>query len=123
MGTVLHHADTDEDRHGDAAAANGGLTIEQEDRWCELQIFKRDAAAQCYRRSTGRTFDQSDATVTLPLEIEQALAHTVPDAVERAYKPTPLFDKRRQLMALWSKFCASSPKAAADNVVAIRERA
>jgi hypothetical protein len=54
---------------------------------------------------------------------EQALAHTIPDAVERAYKRTTLFDKRRQLMGLWSKFCASPPKAAADNVVAIRERA
>lgn len=35
-----------------------------------------------------------------------ALAHTVSDAVERAYRRGDLFQKRRQLMDAWSKFCA-----------------
>ncbi len=54
---------------------------------------------------------------------EQALAHVIPDKVERTYKRTTLFDKRRVLMAAWAKFCLSpSPAKAAhreNNVVAI----
>jgi integrase len=55
---------------------------------------------------------------------EAALAHTIPDKVERTYKRTTLFDKRRQLMAAWAKYCLSPPlqKAAADNVVPMGAR-
>ena len=50
---------------------------------------------------------------------EQALAHTVADKVERTYKRTTLFDKRRALMAAWAKYCTSPPPAAkTGNVVA-----
>jgi len=38
--------------------------------------------------------------------VEQALAHSVGTAVERAYKRTDLFEKRRRLMEAWAKFCA-----------------
>jgi integrase len=41
--------------------------------------------------------------------IEQALAHAVGSAVERAYRRSDLFDKRRRLMTDWAKFCMSSP--------------
>jgi integrase len=40
---------------------------------------------------------------------EAALAHTIPDKVERTYKRTTLFDKRRQLMAAWARYCTTSP--------------
>ena len=50
---------------------------------------------------------------------EAALAHSVGNAVERAYKRTDLFDKRRKLMEAWSKFCFSKPTATAM-VVPIR---
>ena len=33
-----------------------------------------------------------------------ALAHTVKDKVEAAYRRTDLFDKRRELMTAWSAF-------------------
>ena len=36
---------------------------------------------------------------------ELALAHQVTSAVERAYRRTDLFDKRRALMADWATFC------------------
>lgn len=36
--------------------------------------------------------------------VEQALAHTVGNAVERAYRRGDLFDKRRTLMAAWASF-------------------
>jgi integrase len=37
---------------------------------------------------------------------EMALAHTIPSAVERSYKRTTLFDRRKLLMQMWADFCA-----------------
>jgi len=37
--------------------------------------------------------------------VEQALAHTVGNAVERAYRRSDLFEKRRRLMDQWASFC------------------
>jgi integrase len=50
---------------------------------------------------------------------ELALAHTVSDKVEAAYRRGDMRDKRRRMMEDWSAFCASPP-AATDNVVALR---
>jgi predicted DNA-binding transcriptional regulator AlpA len=36
-----------------------------------------------------------------------ALVYTVANKVERAYRRGDLFDKRRQLMDTWAKFCAA----------------
>jgi integrase len=38
---------------------------------------------------------------------EAALAHTLPDKVEAAYRRSDLFDKRRRLMEAWARFCAT----------------
>jgi integrase len=38
---------------------------------------------------------------------EMALAHRVGDATERAYQRSDLFDKRRQLMDAWGRFCTT----------------
>lgn len=48
-----------------------------------------------------------------------ALAHTVPDKVEAAYRRGDMRDKRRRLMADWGTFCAS-PSAARGNVLPLR---
>ena len=40
---------------------------------------------------------------------EAALAHVVKDQTEAAYLRTDLFDKRRDLMAQWSRFATSTP--------------
>jgi integrase len=37
--------------------------------------------------------------------IEQSLAHTISNAVERAYRRGDLFDKRRRLLDEWARFC------------------
>lgn len=37
---------------------------------------------------------------------EMALAHTIPDKVEAAYRRGDLFEKRRQMMQDWADFCA-----------------
>lgn len=52
--------------------------------------------------------------------VEQALAHAVGNAVERAYRRSDLFDKRRKLMDDWSRYCTSP--APAGEVVPIRGR-
>ena len=40
--------------------------------------------------------------------VEAALAHTISDKVEKAYRRGDLFEKRRRLMANWASWCARS---------------
>jgi integrase len=54
--------------------------------------------------------------------VEMALAHTVSDKVEAAYRRGDLFEKRRRLMTEWAKYCAQVPMAT-GNVTAIGGRA
>jgi integrase len=49
--------------------------------------------------------------------VEMALAHTIENRVEAAYRRGDLFEKRRQLMEAWATFC--SMPAATGNVVAL----
>jgi len=39
--------------------------------------------------------------------VEQALAHTIGDKVEKAYRRGDLFEKRRRLMADWARYCSA----------------
>jgi integrase len=49
--------------------------------------------------------DWAEERTSYPREVaEQALAHSIGTAVERAYRRTDLFEKRRQLMAAWGKY-------------------
>ena len=49
---------------------------------------------------------------------EAALAHAIGDKVEAAYRRGDLFEKRRQLMDAWAKYCGTVAKAT-GSVVAI----
>jgi len=40
---------------------------------------------------------------------ERALAHTIKDKTEAAYRRGDLLDKRRELMAAWNDFLVSRP--------------
>jgi integrase len=51
---------------------------------------------------------------------EMALAHTVSDKVEAAYRRGDMREKRRQLMADWATYCESPPAATKGNVVPLR---
>jgi hypothetical protein len=52
-----------------------------------------------------------------PSEVaEMALAHRVAAAVERAYRRGDLFEKRRQLMEAWGRFCETSSMPVGDVV-------
>jgi integrase len=70
-------------------------------------------------RSTFR--DWAAERSSFPAEVaEMALAHTVSDKVEAAYRRGDLLQKRRQLAEAWAKFCASP--ATGGNVTPINAR-
>jgi integrase len=54
--------------------------------------------------------------------IEQALAHAVGNAVERAYRRGDMFDKRRRLMADWARYCSTPAVEEGATVVALNRR-
>lgn len=61
-------------------------------------------------RATFRTW--CDEQTNFPHHVvEQALAHTTGNAVERAYKRGDLFERRRKLMDQWASFCTKSAPA------------
>jgi integrase len=68
-------------------------------------------------RSTFR--DWAAETTAYPNHVvEQALAHSIANGVEAAYRRGDLFEKRRRLMQDWAD-CCSHPRGAGD-VVPIR---
>ena len=57
-------------------------------------------------RSTFR--DWAAETTAYPNELlEIALAHTIGNKAEAAYRPNDLFEKRRKLMEAWARYCAT----------------
>lgn len=72
-------------------------------------------------RSTFR--DWAAEQTAFPNELlEMALAHTVSDKTEAAYRRGDMMEKRRRLMKEWAAYC-SAPAARSGNVVSIREAA
>jgi integrase len=53
--------------------------------------------------------------------LEMALAHTIGNKVEAAYRRGELFDKRKRLMSDWSRYCAA-PKQNGAAVIPMRGR-
>ncbi len=73
------------------------------------------AVPHCFR-STFR--DWAAERTNYPRDVaEMALAHTIGDKVEAAYRRGDLFEKRKLMMADWAAFCAKSEGA---NVVPMR---
>jgi integrase len=54
--------------------------------------------------------------------IDMALAHTVPDKVEAAYRRGNLIEKLRKLIEAWARYCNHKPVPASDKVVALAAR-
>lgn len=72
-------------------------------------------------RSTFR--DWGAECTAYPREVlEMALAHTIGDKVEAAYRRGDLFEKRRRLMEDWATYC-DTVRGEADNVVPIQPSA
>jgi integrase len=72
-----------------------------------LQLLKRMGRANITPHGFRSTFrDWASETTDHPREVaEMALAHTVSDKVEAAYRRGDLFLKRRQLMQEWANHC------------------
>ena len=67
------------------------------------RMDRRDLTAHGFR-STFR--DWAAEQTNYPREVaEMALAHTIEDKVEAAYRRGDLFDKRKRLMDDWAKYC------------------
>jgi integrase len=65
--------------------------------------------------------DWASETTGFPHEVcEMALAHTITNKAEAAYRRGDLFEKRRKLMAAWAAYCAT-PKTA--KVIQLRKQA
>jgi integrase len=67
--------------------------------------------------------DWASERTTFPREVaEMALAHSISDAVEAAYRRGDLFDKRRKLMDAWAAFCAKPEANVTSKIVSIAAR-
>ena len=74
------------------------------------RIGRSDLTAHGFR-STFR--DWAAERTNFPREVaEMALAHTIGDKVEAAYRRGDLFEKRRDLMATWAGYCGEIPRSA-----------
>lgn len=86
--------------------------------WVDRRQDGRIATPHGIARSTFR--DWTAEATGYPHEVaEMALAHTIANKAEAAYRRGDLFDKRRRLMADWAEFLAA-PSVKAGNVVSIR---
>jgi integrase len=85
-----------------------------------LQVLGRMGRPDLTVHGFRSTFaDWAAERTAYPFEVrELALAHTVGDAVVRAYQRSDLFDRRRRLMDDWARYCAM-PAATTGEVVAI----
>lgn len=63
-----------------------------------------------------------DRTAFPKTTVDTALAHTVGDKVEAAYRRGEMYDKRAKLMQAWSDYCAK-PRATTAKIVPIGRRA
>jgi integrase len=71
-----------------------------------LRRMKRDAITVHGFRSTAKDW-ASETTSHADIVSEMALAHTIPDKVQKAYRRGDLLQKRRRLMTDWAKYCSS----------------
>ncbi len=76
-----------------------------------LQLLKRMGRSNLTTHGFRSTFrDWASERTAFSREVaEMALAHTIGDKVEAAYRRGDLFDKRRELMEAWEMFCAIPP--------------
>lgn len=89
-----------------------------------LQLLKRMGHGDLTGHGFRSTFrDWVAERTNYPNEVaEMALAHTVGDKVEAAYRRGDMFDKRRHLLDDWSGFCAKLQAESGGNIVPITGR-
>ena len=89
-----------------------------------LQLLRRMGRADITAHGFRSTFrDWAAEQTNYPREVaEMALAHTVGDKVEAAYRRGDLFEKRGRMMEDWAKYCYT-PSAKAGEVIPINKAA
>lgn len=89
-----------------------------------LQLLKRMERTDIVPHGFRSTFRDwaAERTAYAREVVEQALAHTIGDKVEAAYRRGDLFAKRRRLMNDWQKHCETKRYPAAK-VVSLQDRA
>jgi len=84
-----------------------------------LRRMKRGDLTAHGFRSTFR--DWCAEMTSYPREVaEAALAHTLRDKVEAAYRRGDALEKRRQLMAEWARFCSATPVEDTNGIPTVR---
>jgi integrase len=79
-----------------------------------LAVLKRMGRVDLTAHGFRSTFrDWAAERTNFPRDVvEMALAHTIENKVEAAYRRGDLFQKRRQIMEVWARFCeVKSPEA------------
>jgi integrase len=71
-----------------------------------LRRMGRDRITVHGFRSTAKDW-ASETTSHADMVSEMALAHTIPEKVQKAYRRGVLIQKRRRLMTDWAKYCSS----------------
>jgi integrase len=87
-----------------------------------LMLLRRMGRADLTAHGFRSTFrDWVAETTAYPGDLaEMALAHTVSDKVEAAYRRGDMIEKRRRMMEDWAEFCGRPTAASDDNVRPIR---
>jgi len=96
-------------REGDFVFSGGkkGKPLSNMAMLAVLKRMGRDDITAHGFRSTFR--DWAAERTNFPREVvEMALAHTIENKVEAAYRRGDLFEKRRQLMEAWARFCLTA---------------
>jgi integrase len=110
-------------RHLGAAFLFPGQTQAQLSGMSMAMLLRRMKIAVTVHGFRSSFRDWAAETTGYPHEAcEMALAHSIGNKAEAAYRRGDLFDKRRQLMEDWARFCDGSGKATAE-VVSILAKA
>ena len=88
-----------------------------------LQLLKRMGRGDLTAHGFRSTFrDWAAERTAFPRDVaEMALAHTIGDKVEAAYRRGDLFEKRRKMMDAWAGYCSTVHAVDTDKAVALRK--
>jgi integrase len=108
--------------HGNTHVFIGGRARAPLSNKMMLELLKGLRPATTVHGCRSSFKDWCSERTNFPREVsEMALAHAVGDKVEAAYRRGDLFEKRRQLMAAWARYCEQPPSSqATGDVVTLR---
>jgi hypothetical protein len=109
-------------RKGDGFIFPGGKAGKPLSNMAMLKLLERMGRTDLTVHGFRSAFrDWAAARTNFPNEVvEMALAHSVSNKVEAAYRRGDLFDKRCKLMEAWANYCAGRPAMTEGNVVPMR---